>query len=125
LPLWASQATLPEELRARQRAIRLSHSACGLAGSLRGMGTGNQPSYWERLPDLDRPALVLAGQDDTKFAQIATQMHAELPQARLEIVPNAGHAIHLERPWHYLDLITGFMDNLQSNDLHLSKEDVA
>jgi 2-succinyl-6-hydroxy-2,4-cyclohexadiene-1-carboxylate synthase len=125
LPLWASLAALPEEARSLQRDIRLNNSPCGLAGSLRGMGTGSQPSYWERLPGLERPVLLLAGQHDTRFAHIATEMNAALPNAHLEIVPNAGHAIHLEQPRHYLTLATQFMDEVHEYESHVAKEEVA
>ncbi len=125
LPLWASQAPLADEMKTRQRAIRMSNSARGLAGSLRGMGTGSQPSYWDRLPSLERPVLLLAGQEDTKFAQIATEMHAALPNARLEIVPDAGHAIHLERPQRYLQLVSEFLDDTRRTNSHELKEEVA
>ena len=42
-------------------------------------------------------------------AAIARQMAAELPRAELRIVPEAGHAIHLERPERYAELVTEFV----------------
>ncbi len=47
--MWGSQVNLPEVDRERQRRIRLSHTASGLAANLRATGTGAQPSYWARL----------------------------------------------------------------------------
>ena len=44
LPLFAGLAWLPAEERAALRAQRLANNATGLANSLRGMGTGAQPS---------------------------------------------------------------------------------
>lgn len=110
LPLWESQADLPAVDRERQRHVRLGHTAAGLAANLRATGTGAQPSYWERLPTLMTPTLLLAGQRDLKFARIAARMHEKLPHARLEIVANAGHAIHLEQPARYVELVSDFLD---------------
>ncbi|MGH2519178.1 MAG: 2-succinyl-6-hydroxy-2,4-cyclohexadiene-1-carboxylate synthase, partial [Chloroflexota bacterium] len=58
-PLFASQASLPPARREELRRQRLRNSSTGLAGSLRGMGTGSQASLWDRLPDVQMPALVL------------------------------------------------------------------
>ncbi len=98
LPLWESQRNLPKSILQRQRAARLKNNPCGLANSLRGVGTGVQPSLWERLPELKMPVLLIAGELDTKFVAIARQMQAKIAQARLEIVPGAGHTVHLEQP---------------------------
>lgn len=98
LPLFASQRRLPAEARQRLREQRLRNSATGLAGSLRGMGTGVQPSLWDHLPGLDLPVNLLAGALDAKFVGIAQQMQALLPRATLHIIESAGHAVHLEAP---------------------------
>jgi 2-succinyl-6-hydroxy-2,4-cyclohexadiene-1-carboxylate synthase len=98
LPLFASQQALPAAVRAHLRSQRLQNRPGGLANSLRGMGTGSQPALHERLPMLDLPVLLLAGGLDTKFSALARQMDRMLPRARLEIIPGAGHTIHLEQP---------------------------
>ena len=97
LPLFASQGNLPPETRKALRAQRLNNRATGLANSLRGCGTGVQPALHERLKALDLPVLLLAGELDSKFCQIAGQMARSIPQASLQIVPGAGHTIHLEQ----------------------------
>ncbi len=98
LPLFASQRTLPDAVRASLRAERLANRPEGLANSLRGVGTGAQPSLWEELPRLRTPVLLLAGALDTKFMAIAREMAALLPFAQLQIVEGAGHTLHLEQP---------------------------
>jgi 2-succinyl-6-hydroxy-2,4-cyclohexadiene-1-carboxylate synthase len=98
LPLFASQAALPAEVRASQHAQRMRNSLLGLANSLRGMGAGRQTSLWDRLPQLRIPTLLIAGELDQKYAAIAEQIAQALPNARSAIVPNAGHAVHLEQP---------------------------
>ena len=106
LPLWASQAKLDEETRARLHAQRLQNNPRGLALSLRGMGTGAQPSLWHRLGELDMPTLVLAGELDTKFVGIAQRMVVFAPKIELRVVPNAGHTIHLEQPDEFVARIS-------------------
>ncbi len=98
LPLFASQARLPAEVSAGLRAQRLLCNPRGLAHSLRGLGTGIQSPLWDRLPEVRVPTLLIAGELDTKFMNIARAMAESLPNARLEIVPEAGHTAHLEQP---------------------------
>lgn len=115
LPLWASQAALSETDRERQRHIRLGHTAAGLAANLWATGTGVQPSYWEQLAGLQPPTLLIAGELDHKFAQIAAAMHEAIPISRLEIVPGAGHAVHLEQPATHLRHVSQFLSQPASS----------
>jgi 2-succinyl-6-hydroxy-2,4-cyclohexadiene-1-carboxylate synthase len=98
LPLFASQRHLPAQTRAALHSQRMQNNAGGLANSLRGMGTGVQPSLWDRLAGVTMPTLIIAGALDVKFVDIGQAMAQRLPQARLAIVPGAGHTVHLERP---------------------------
>ena len=108
IPLFTSQQQLStlqhEELRAR----RLNNRVQGLANSLRGVGTGAQPELYTRLSALNLPILLLAGELDSKFCVIAQQMAAQLPQARLYIIPGAGHTIHLEQPAAFVARVNEF-----------------
>ncbi|MFN8590059.1 MAG: 2-succinyl-6-hydroxy-2,4-cyclohexadiene-1-carboxylate synthase [Thermomicrobiales bacterium] len=108
LPLWDSQRDLPVAARERQRTIRLGNRPHALANSLRGMGQGSQPDHWADLAAIRVPTLVIAGERDGKFARIGQEMAAVIPDATLAIVPGAGHAVHLERPEVYFDLIRRF-----------------
>lgn len=112
LPLFASQRNLPSETRAALRAQRLNNRAIGLANSLRGCGTGVQPALHERLKALDLPVLLLAGELDDKFRHIADQMARSLPQANLQIIPGAGHAIHLEQAAIFAARVSEFCHTL-------------
>lgn len=98
LPLFASQARLPAEVRARLRAQRLQNNPQGLANSLRGMGTGRQDPLWNRLATLPIPTLLIVGELDQKYRGLAQQMAAAMPTAQITVVRSAGHAVHLEQP---------------------------
>jgi 2-succinyl-6-hydroxy-2,4-cyclohexadiene-1-carboxylate synthase len=99
---------LPPEVQETLRRQRLNNRASGLAQSLRGVGTGVQPTLYARLPTLHIPVLLIAGELDTKFTALALSMAQALPQAQLRIVPGAGHAIHLERPEEFDSLVGDF-----------------
>jgi 2-succinyl-6-hydroxy-2,4-cyclohexadiene-1-carboxylate synthase len=105
LPLFATQQHLPQSVRDAHRAARLCNRPHGLANSLRGMGTGVQPSLWPHLPNLQLPTLLLSGALDPKFTNIANEMAALLPHAYHRNLPGAGHTIHLEQPEWYADVI--------------------
>ena len=110
LSLWESQQhILDDAAKAALRAERLSQRPCGLANSLRGMGTGVQPSLWERLPELTLPVQLIAGASDEKFVGINEAMCASLANAQLSIISQAGHTVHLEQPRRFQDIITAFL----------------
>ena len=109
LPLFATRQGLPPEVRARQRALRLANDPRSLAASLRGLGTGALPSFWEALPGLALPVLLLVGGRDEKFVRIARRMADRLPEAELVVVPDAGHTVHLERPEAWVEAVVEFL----------------
>lgn len=80
------------------RAARLENSAAGLASSLRLAGTGTQDALWDRLPEIGRPVLLVAGERDERFVAHAERMAGLLPHAEVAVIPGAGHAAHLEDP---------------------------
>lgn len=110
LPLFATQKRLPREMQEQIRRERLGHSAKGLANSLRGMGTGKQPSWWEQLNSLPIPTLLLCGEWDEKFCQIALEMNERLPNAQLTKISCAGHAIHVEQPKIFAKIVNEFIE---------------
>ncbi len=109
LPLWASQATLPPATRAALHNGRLHNRAAGLANSLRGLGTGVQPSLHDQLGRLNVPTLCLAGTFDAKFVALAEDLTVALPQAQLALIPGAGHAAHLEQPDAFNQTVSNFL----------------
>ncbi len=110
LPLFATQARLPQEARERLKQQRLQNNAQGLANSLRGLSVGVQAPLWSALPTMRVPTLLLAGQLDEKFSEIATQMTRAMPNAELRIVAEAGHAIHLEQPKLFEEHVLDFLN---------------
>ena len=66
-PLFAPLAQ-DEDLLYRTIEARRRNDPGELARSLRGMGTGSQPSLWGELAGLGVPALAIAGELDEKYA---------------------------------------------------------
>jgi pimeloyl-ACP methyl ester carboxylesterase len=93
--LFAGQAPV---VVAAARADRLRNSAAGLAAALRGLGAGTLAPLWGRLGELERPVTLVVGERDVKFRAIAARMATGFPDARVVVVPGAGHAAQLERP---------------------------
>lgn len=80
-----------------------------LARSLRGMGTGSQPSLWEDLPNLKVPTLAVAGEYDEKFVGIAREMSETSRKIECVVVAGAGHNVHAERPGEFVRLLKRFV----------------
>ena len=110
---WEAQpvfATQSEELVAAQRAGRLSHDPKDLARVLRTFGQSAMPPVWDRLPELDLPVLLLAGELDEKYVAAGRRMAALLPRGTLRTVPGAGHAPQLEQPDAVAAALRDFLD---------------
>lgn len=108
LPLFATQAALPDSTRRRLHAERLRNRARGLAGSLRGAGQGVMEPLHNRLREVVAPTLVLCGALDPVRGR-AEVVAAGIPGARLELIEGAGHATHLEKPAVFRSLVLSFI----------------
>ncbi len=114
IPLFSTQQQrLSVERKQAIRQERLGNSSSGLANSLRGMGTGVQPSWWDRLDRFQKPVLLLAGEDDQKFCVIGQKMHKLFPNSKILIIKDAGHAIHVEQPEFFGKIIKNYLINGQ------------
>lgn len=111
-PLFRTQRGLGPEQLGRMRALRLRSSPEALAASLRGLGTGVQPSFWEDLAEVRVPTLLVAGELDEKFRRIGEAMQRALPRAQLGIIRDAGHTTHLEQPEAFVSAVRGFIEKL-------------
>ncbi|SEJ34846.1 2-succinyl-6-hydroxy-2,4-cyclohexadiene-1-carboxylate synthase [Bhargavaea ginsengi] len=105
IPLFASQTRLPKDVRERVRSGRLGNEPAGLAGSLRGIGTGSQPSYWDNLKGFKMPVTLITGGLDEKYVNIAEDMARQLPNSSHVTVPDAGHTVHVENPVRFATIV--------------------
>jgi 2-succinyl-6-hydroxy-2,4-cyclohexadiene-1-carboxylate synthase len=107
--LFASQGRLGHRGLRAARSERLRGSASGYAASLRGMGQGVQPSFWARLGEVEVPVLLVVGEEDGKYGEVARAMADRMAGARVAVVPGAGHAAHVEAPGAVGELVLGFL----------------
>lgn len=110
-PLFASLAR-DEGLLRRTIEARRRNDPRELARSLRGVGTGSQPSLWGELESLAVPALAVAGELDERFAGINSRMASITPNVEPVLVPGVGHNVHDEAPSKYAALLGSFLDRL-------------
>lgn len=111
ISLFASQKALPADRQAKLRNQRLKNNEAGLANSLLGMGTGSQPSWWDKLHTLKMPVLIVCGELDKKFCEIAKEMNELLPNPTLLKINSAGHAVHVEQPRIFGKIVSEFINN--------------
>lgn len=109
LPLFASQEGLPFVHQQEQRRQRLRNSVTGLANSLRGMGAGAMEPVVERLGELQMPVMLIVGELDQKYCELGRMMVSAIPEARLEIVPGAGHTVHVDQPAAFGRLVLDYL----------------
>lgn len=105
IPLFASQKLLSNVVQQEIREERLMQCEIGLAGSLRGIGTGVMPPVWHALPQLQFPVVLLTGSLDEKFEKLAEKMQERLQNGRHVSIFGAGHAIHVENPTKFATIV--------------------
>ncbi|WP_413308031.1 2-succinyl-6-hydroxy-2,4-cyclohexadiene-1-carboxylate synthase [Bacillus sp. 1P10SD] len=110
IPLFSTMKSLPKSINESIRSQRLNNSSIGLANSLRGMGTGSQPSWWGRLNEIEIDVLLLTGKKDNKFCLIAEKMLKELKNGAWMICENSGHAIHVEEKEKFGTIVSDFLN---------------
>lgn len=110
-PLFESQRRLASSDREAPRERRLANAPGSLAAALLGLGTGRLPSLWEALGEVHVPVLLLVGEKDRKFVEIARRMSTALPHAQVAVVPDAGHSVHFERPDAWVEAVVGFISD--------------
>lgn len=108
-PLFASLAR-DRTLLQRTIEARRRNDPIELARSLRGMGTGSQPSLWGELESLTVPSLAAAGALDEKYAAISSRMAVINSQIESRSVRGAGHNVHDEALAEYVALLERFVD---------------
>lgn len=110
LALFETQKHLSKCTQLRIHQERLQQNKWGLACSLMFMGTGIQPSFWEDLEHLNKLSILLiVGELDHKFKQIAFQMKKVQPAISIRIIQGAGHCVHVERPKVFQNEVIHFL----------------
>lgn len=80
-----------------------------LSASLRQLGTGYQPSLWEKLAENRLPTGFFVGEKDIKYVEIGRQMVNLCPNSELFIFPGCGHTLHIENRLLFLERLQLFL----------------
>jgi len=80
------------------------------ASALRQIPT--QEDRLERLAELTMPTLVIVGEQDKPFVKASHRMAETIPNARLAVIPDAGHSPQLEAPDAWWAALSGFLADL-------------
>ncbi len=124
LPLFATQRSLPPEVRDRVRAERIGCGADKLIRMIEGVEQHRQSYAKDSLTALNDACesglnvLYLVGALDDRYGIIADDMLELSPGVEIHFVSRAGHNIHLERPGVFTSDIAAWIDavSLDSNE---------
>ncbi|GMH01833.1 hypothetical protein Nepgr_003672 [Nepenthes gracilis] len=104
-------------------ARRLQHDDVhSLARALSDLSIGRQIPLWEDLKQCQTPLLFIVGDKDIKFKNITQDIYNEVVQGidgrgnvyEAMIVPNCGHAVHLENPLAIVHLVRQFWTRVRN-----------
>jgi 2-succinyl-6-hydroxy-2,4-cyclohexadiene-1-carboxylate synthase len=111
-PLIRSQKKIPADLRVSMQANRLKNTSLGLAKSLSQFGQGTTANLWPKLGKLTLPALLITGERDKKYTNIAHRMRTVLPHASHVTILDASHMPHLEQTDQMIEAMHPFLADL-------------
>jgi pimeloyl-ACP methyl ester carboxylesterase len=91
--------------------VRLARhrDATGLARAARGMLTQRDARVIESLPDIEVPAIVIVGANDTPFLAASDYMAAKIPGAKKAVIPDAGHSANIDQPQAFNAALADFL----------------
>jgi 2-succinyl-6-hydroxy-2,4-cyclohexadiene-1-carboxylate synthase len=112
LSLWDTQRSVPQEARDALRRQRLLNNAVGLANSLRGSGAAEDSCMLDAASAIKAPVLLIAGALDPKYVELGKTLQRSIPDSRLEIIADSGHATHLEQPQAFASAVTKFLRSI-------------
>ena len=96
-------------LQARSFSSGLMHASRQRAVQLVWLG-----ALLNLLAGLTVPTLVVVGALDEPYVALARSMQQALPDARLTVVAESGHAVHLERSVAFADAVLEFLAGVPS-----------
>lgn len=87
---------MPESRRAEEKARLSRMSVDGFIGAWRGLTSWRGSA--ERIQNVTAPTLVICGELDGALIKPSEYLASLIPNARLEMIPEAGHSPQFERP---------------------------
>ncbi len=93
------------------RSIQQRQNPDQMARWLTDFGTGSMPPLHDELQNITCPVLLITGESDRKFCEIAAEMEPLFPDACHRTVPQAAHRVHIDAPDAYLSLIQEYLSD--------------
>lgn len=112
LSIISSQRNIERAHHEKMQKTRLFQDPYQLQRSLMLFGTGTMPSCWHLLGKLRLPVLLIAGEHDLKYCNIAKKMDVILAHSKMRIISDAGHCCHLEQPRQTAQIIETWLENM-------------
>jgi pimeloyl-ACP methyl ester carboxylesterase len=107
-PKMLSPHNTDAKLAQQTRHLMANASEAGVIGALLGMA--GRPDSTPFLGNLTMKTLVITGADDALIPPKESEaMAAALPNAKLEIIPHAGHLVTFEQPGAFNDALKAWM----------------
>ena len=115
IPLFQSLAKIEPSKVQNMKEIKIaSNNPIGLKNSLLGFSAGGMNFHGNSLSELKQKVLLIAGEFDTKFCNIAKNFHKLLPNSEIKIVNDCGHNVHFEKPEEFLNFLNTFLLNIKN-----------
>ena len=92
------------------------HSPLGAANTLLGVQT-RRPSFYDLTAEMARmevPTLIMSGDEEEPCLEVNLLMKRTIPSAALAILPRSGHAINLEEPALFNQLLEDFFHQVEA-----------
>src|SRR5918992_4400238 len=92
------------------------HSALGAANTLLGVQC-RRPSFYDLTAEMARvdvPTLIMSGDEEEPCLEVNLLMKRTIPTAALAILPRSGHAINLEEPALFNQLLEEFFHQVEA-----------
>jgi len=92
------------------------HSALGSANTMLGY-LGRRPSLYDltgEMARIDVPTLIMAGDEEEPCLEVCLLMKRAIPTAGLAVLPRSGHAINLEEPALFNQLLADFFHQVEA-----------
>lgn len=92
------------------------HSALGSANTLRGVQK-QRPSLYDLVDEMKKiavPALVMTGDEDDPCLEASILMKRAIPTAGLVMLPKTGHALNLEEPGLFNQMLDEFFHQVEA-----------
>jgi pimeloyl-ACP methyl ester carboxylesterase len=98
------------------RAMLAEHSPIGSALTLRGVQQ-RRPSLYDlvdALKQISLPVLLMTGDEDEPCLEPTLMLKRTIPTAALAVLPRTGHAVNLEEPALFNQLLAGFFHQVEA-----------